>query len=57
MAGKLEYHRQFLSYKRLNLGPWSAFERDLARLLEHGGFKDVEVVGGSGDQGADVVAT
>ena len=56
MAGKLEYHRQFLSYKRLNLGPWSAFERDLARLLEHGGFKDVEVVGGSGDQGADVVA-
>ena len=37
-------------------GPWQAFERMLARLLQHGGFSDVQLVGGSGDQGADVVA-
>ena len=47
----------FLSEKRLELGPWQAFERCLARLLQHGGFKDVKVVGGTGDLGADVLAT
>ena len=46
----------FLSKKRLELGPWQALERGIARLLEHGGFKDVKIVGGSGDLGADVVA-
>ena len=25
-------------------------------MLEHGGFTDVKIVGGTGDQGADVVA-
>ena len=44
------------SKKRLELGPWQALERGIARLLEHGGFKDVKIVGGSGDLGADVVA-
>jgi len=46
----------FLSEKRLKFGPWQALERGLARLLEHGGFKDVKIVGGSGDLGADVLA-
>ena len=50
-------HINFLSEKRLELGPWQAFERCLARLLQHGGFKDVKVVGGTGDLGADVLAT
>jgi len=38
-------------------GPWQAFERIIARYLEHGGFLDVTVVGGSGDLGADIVGT
>ena len=46
----------FISSKRLALGPWPAFERCIARFLEHGGFTDVKVVGGTGDQGADVLA-
>ena len=36
----------FISSKRLALGPWPAFERCIARFLEHGGFTDVKVVGG-----------
>jgi superfamily II DNA or RNA helicase len=46
----------FLCEERLAFGPWRALERVLARLLEHAGFHDVAVVGGSGDAGADVVA-
>lgn len=45
----------FVCLERLTYGPWQALERMLARLLEHSGFKDVMIVGGSGDQGADVV--
>ncbi|MEO8495816.1 MAG: DEAD/DEAH box helicase family protein [Planctomycetota bacterium] len=37
------------------LGPWQAFERDLARLLLANGFDDVRIVAGSGDRGADVL--
>jgi hypothetical protein len=37
----------FLDEKRLLLGPWQAFERDLARLLLAHGFDDVRLVGGS----------
>ena len=47
----------FISQERLAYGPWQAQERALARLLEHWGFSDVMVVGGSGDLGADIVAT
>lgn len=47
----------FVSKERLALGPWQALERALARLIEHAGFKDVTVVGGSGDRGADVIGT
>lgn len=32
-------------------------ERCVARLLRHRGFDDVQLVGGAGEQGADVVAT
>jgi len=45
----------FVCEERLTYGPWPAFERMLARLAEHAGFKDVTVVGGSNDMGADVV--
>ncbi|MCA0893286.1 DEAD/DEAH box helicase family protein [Microbulbifer agarilyticus] len=48
---------QFLNPQRLQLGPWQAFERIIARYLEHGGFKDVTVVGGPDDRGADIVGT
>ena len=47
----------FMSHERLAYGPWQAIERALARLLEHAGFDDVAVVGGTGDLGADVVGT
>ncbi len=45
----------FLSDQRLSLGPWQAFERGIARFLQHVGFKDVKIVNGPGDKGADVV--
>ena len=47
----------FINLRRLQEGPWPAFERLIARYLEHGGFLDVIVVGGSGDLGADIVGT
>lgn len=45
----------FLDERRLMLGPWGAFERDVARLLIANGYSDVRIVGGTGDKGADVV--
>lgn len=45
----------FLDERRLMLGPWQAFERDVARLLLANGFDDVRLVGGTGDRGADVL--
>lgn len=36
---------------------WQAFERLLSRLLICEGYKNVRQVGGSGDHGADVIAT
>lgn len=36
---------------------WQAFERLLSRLLSYDGFDNVRQVGGSGDHGADVIAT
>jgi superfamily II DNA or RNA helicase len=50
-----EMSRSFINLQRLQEGPWPAFERLLARYLEHGGFADVTIVGGSGDLGADIV--
>jgi superfamily II DNA or RNA helicase len=46
----------FLSTERLSKGPWQAFERAVARLLAHSGWEINELVGGSGDQGADIIA-
>jgi superfamily II DNA or RNA helicase len=45
----------FLDERRLLLGPWQAFERDVGRLLLANGFDDVRIVGGSGDRGGDVL--
>lgn len=47
---------KFLGSQRLLLGPWQAFERDVARLLLHAGFDDVRIVAGTGDHGADILA-
>lgn len=47
----------FISEERLTYGSWAAFERAIARLLQHADFRDVELVGGTGDHGADVVGT
>jgi superfamily II DNA or RNA helicase len=47
----------FLGPDRLLTGPWRAFERDVARLFVQNSFRDVRIVGGSGDKGADVLAT
>ncbi len=46
----------FLSNERLSKGPWQAFERAIARLLSHSGWEISELVGGSGDHGADIIA-
>lgn len=42
--------------KNLKYGPWQEFERNTARLLLQIGWKDVRIVGRSGDGGADVLA-
>ncbi|WLR46555.1 DEAD/DEAH box helicase family protein [Halobacillus litoralis] len=47
----------FLGTERVFNGPWQAFERALGRLLVHKGWEHVAVVGGSGDNGADVIAS
>lgn len=47
----------FLKRERLLYGPWQSFERDVARLLLHNGFSEVQVVGRTGDKGADILAT
>ncbi len=47
----------FVCVERLTYGPWQALERMIARLVQHAGFEDVALVGGAGDQGADVVGT
>ena len=48
---------QFINLRRLQEGTWQSFERVIARYLEHGGFVDVSVVGGTGDLGADIVGS
>ncbi len=45
----------FLGIERLSYGPWQAFERCIQRMLMHAGFRDVRLVGGAGDAGADIV--
>lgn len=35
---------------------WKALERAIARMMEHLGWKDINVIGGAGDKGGDVLA-
>lgn len=56
METLLDDSKGFLSTERLAKGPWQAFERGIARLLSHIGWELNEVVGGSGDHGADIIA-
>lgn len=36
---------------------WKGLERAIARMMEHLGWKDINVIGGAGDRGGDVLAT
>ncbi len=36
---------------------WKGLERAIARMMEHIGWKDINVIGGAGDKGGDVLAT
>ena len=36
---------------------WRGLERVVARIMSHLGWKDISVIGGSGDQGGDVLGT
>ena len=45
----------FLSPERYANGPWHYFERATARLLMHKGWDNVEIVGRTGDKGADII--
>jgi superfamily II DNA or RNA helicase len=47
----------FIGIERLTLGPWQALERSIHRLFMHAGFDDCRLVGGSGDQGCDILAS
>lgn len=47
----------FLTEEILSGNNWRALERAVARLMSHCGWRDVAVVGETGDGGADVVGT
>jgi superfamily II DNA or RNA helicase len=47
----------FLSFKRIEKGPWQALERAVARLFEHIGWPHVAIIGGSGDHGGDIIVS
>lgn len=47
----------FLTENDLRVGSWQNFERAVCRLLICEGYENVRLVGGTGDKGADVVAT
>jgi superfamily II DNA or RNA helicase len=50
-------HKPFLTENDLHVGSWQNFERAVCRLLICEGYENVRLVGGTGDKGADVVAT
>lgn len=56
MTALVNDSRGFLSTERLSKGPWQAFERAIARLLAHSGWELNELVGGTADKGADIIA-
>ncbi len=47
----------FINDELLSFGPWQAMERSVARLMAHGQFNDVRLVGRTGDGGADIIAS
>lgn len=47
----------FITKKELHSCTWQSFERVISRLLQAEGFANVRLVGGSGDHGADLIAT
>jgi superfamily II DNA or RNA helicase len=47
----------FISDLVLSVTSWQGFERLVFRLLLHSGYEHLQLVGGSGDQGADVIAS
>lgn len=49
--------KPFLTAKDLVQGSWQSFERSVCRLLVCEGFDNVRLVGGTGDKGADVLAS
>jgi superfamily II DNA or RNA helicase len=57
MENLLSIEKGFLGIERLTKGPWQAFERGIARLLAHRGWDSYDVVGGSGDKGADILGS
>ncbi len=55
MSWRLTEMSGFVCEELLTFGTWQAMERMVARLLEHSGFSNVMVCGGTGDNGADIV--
>lgn len=47
----------FLTSEIMKGTDWRAFERAVARVMLHCGWKDVSVIGESGDKGADIIAS
>ena len=47
----------FVTENSIYEGSWQSFERMISRLLIYEGYDNVRLVGGSGDNGADVIAT
>lgn len=45
----------FINDNLLNMGPWQALERNVARLMQHSGYEDIRMVGQSSDRGADIL--
>ena len=48
---------EFIGIERLTYGPWQALERAMLRFFMHCGYVDCRLVAGTGDHGADVLAT
>ena len=46
----------FLTPEILSGANWRALESAVARLVAHCGWRDVQLIGGSGDRGADILA-
>jgi superfamily II DNA or RNA helicase len=57
MEKQYSIEKGFLGIERLTKGPWQAFERGIARLLAHKGWDSYDVVGGTGDKGADILGS